>query len=78
METKQYTTKQQINLRGNQKIHVQNESKNSSIKNQWDTVKVVLREYFIVVKFCIRKQETYINSINLTAKELEKQPTKSS
>ena len=46
-------------------------------QNLWDTAKAVLREKFIAIQSCLKKQEkSQINNLNLYLKQLEKEQTK--
>ena len=54
-----------------------NKNENTRVQNLWDAAKRVLRDKFIVIKACFKKQEkSQINNLNLYLKELEKEETK--
>jgi len=45
-------------LNGSKKrLQQQNEKENTTIQNRWDTAKAILRQKFIVIQDCPRKQE---------------------
>ena len=54
MEAKRHTTKQPMgqprNQRGNKKYTETNENESTTVQNQWDAAKAVLRGKFIVMQ----------------------------
>ena len=51
-----------------------NENENTTVQSLWHTEKAVLREEFIALQSCLKKQEkSQINNIILHLKELEKE-----
>ena len=54
-----------------------NENENTTTQNLWDSVKVVLRGRFIVIK-SYRKKQSQINNLTLHLKQLEKEEMKNS
>ena len=56
-----------------------NENENTTIQNQWDTVKAVLRGRFIAIQAYLKKQEkSQVNNLTLHLKQLEKEKVKNS
>ena len=54
-----------------------NENENTTIQNQWYTVKAVLRGRFIAIQAYLKKQEkSQINNLTLHLKQLEKEEMK--
>ena len=54
-----------------------NENENTKKQNLWDSVKAVLREWFIAVQAYLKKQEkNQINKLTLHLKQLEKEEMK--
>ena len=54
-----------------------NENENTTIQNQWDSVKTVLRGRFIAIHTYVKKQEkNQIYNLTLHLKQLEKEEMK--
>ena len=54
-----------------------NYNENTTIQNQWDAAKAVLRGKFIAIQAYLKKQETsQINNLTLHLKQLEKEEQK--
>ena len=54
-----------------------NENENITTPNLWDTVKAVLRGWFIALQAYLKKQEkSQINNLTLHLKQLEKEEMK--
>ena len=54
-----------------------NENENTTTQNLWDTVKAVLRGWFIAIQAHLKKQEkSQINNLTLYLKQLEKEEMK--
>ena len=52
----------------------ENENKNTTTQNLWDTVKAVLRGRFIAIQAYLKRQEkSQINNLTLHLKQLEKE-----
>ena len=65
MEAKQHAlSNQQIKkkLKKNRNMHRKNENENTTTENLWDSVKAVLRGWFIAIQAYLKKQEK--NQIN--------------
>ena len=54
-----------------------NENENTTTQNLWDTVKAVLRGWFIALQAYLKKKEkSQINNLTLHLKQLEKEEMK--
>ena len=54
-----------------------NENENTTTQNLWDTVKAVLRGWFIAIQAYLKKQEkSQINNLTLHLKQLQKEEMK--
>ena len=78
MQAKQYVTKEPMdhrrNQRENQKIPRDKWKWKHDDQNLWDSAKAVLREKFVAIQACLRKQEkSQTNHLTLYLKHLEKE-----
>ena len=69
---------QQEEMKKETKICIEmNENENTTTKNLWDTVKAVLRGWFIALQAYLKKQEkSQINNLTLHLRQLEKEEMK--
>ena len=79
-KNKQHATKkkkkkgQYRNQRGNKKVLMTNENKNTALQNLWEAAKVVLRGNLVLIQVYLKKQEkAQINNLSYHLKGLEKE-----
>ena len=54
-----------------------NENENTTTQNLWDSVKAVLRGWFIAIQaYCKKQEKNQINNLTLHLKQLEKEEMK--